>query len=127
MVKPERHNNRDLRYSKWHREKLPGFCYATDLDWIEWRPDKGIVAFIEAKIGISTPISKFQISVFEELEEKTGVPFFIVNHTEDMDLFKVTRKGRVERLDEAAFIEFMKQLGIRDDFSQGTTSLGEAF
>ena len=125
MVREERHNRRDLRYSKWHRDNLPNYCYATDLDWIEWRPDKGIVAFVETKIGWDTPITSFQEKVFAELEEKSGVPVFVVNHTEKLDQFKVSRRGRVLRLDEVEFIEFMKQLGEQEEPLERFTSMAE--
>lgn len=89
MTKPEFTNNRDLRYSHWHREALPGWCYATDLDWIEWRSDKGIVAFLETKMN--GRLSPFQQKVYAELERITGIPAFYVSYDKQLTVFTVTR------------------------------------
>jgi hypothetical protein len=89
-VRPERNYIRDLSYSIWHRTRVPAHCYCTDLDWIEWRADRGIVAFIESKIGTDR-VTKFQREVFTELSEKTGIPFYVVRHNRELTEFMVMR------------------------------------
>ena len=78
MVKPEKTGERDLTYSRWHRT-LPNYCYMIDLDSIEWRPDRGIVALIETCRGESTVFrKKFQLKVIREIANKLKVPCYLV-------------------------------------------------
>jgi hypothetical protein len=81
MVKPEFINERDLSYSKWHR-LLPSRCYATNLDWIEYRYVNNvlkIVALIEEKSAGGT-ISESQKSVMQQISKAINVPAYVVYH-----------------------------------------------
>lgn len=95
-VKKERTNSRegDLKYSKWHR-KLPYNCYMMNLDCIEWRADRGIVAFIETAFYENKTLlelledKKWEIKVLDELQQKTRIPAYLVFHTDTLSLFWV--------------------------------------
>ena len=87
-VRARRNSTVDLRYSDWHRT-LPRHCYCTDLDFIEFR-DGRIVAFIEAKLH-KDRMTDFQEKVFRELEERSGIPCYLVRYNEELTNFQVTR------------------------------------
>lgn len=109
MTKAEVTGERDLRYSGWHREKLPTWCYCTDLDFIEVRgnPDGSIriVAFIEVK-GQTGFLTGFQKKVFDELTKISGVPYYVVKHNDDMTEFVVDET----KMTEEEYIEWIKKL-----------------
>ena len=109
MTKLEKTGKRDLRYSGWHREKLPYWCYCTDLDFIEVRRKEDgalhLVAFIEVK-GPSGGLTDFQKFVFEELAKLSGVPFYAVTHNADMTEFIVDERV----MTEGEYIEWVKKL-----------------
>jgi len=113
-VKPRRHDEVDKRYSDWHRARLPHNCYCTDLDYIEWRYEKGkgIVAFIEAKLN-NDHVTEFQRDVFQELERLTGVPFFVVRYNEELTEFMVMRLSDnfTEVFNETEYIAWVSNLG----------------
>jgi len=82
---------RSLAYSKFRRglqdpntptsERL----YMTDIDDLEWRKDRGIVAFIETKHG-KAGINTWQARVLRELSELTRRPSYLVAYqTDDPD------------------------------------------
>lgn len=112
MVRPEHTFNRDLRYSQWHRNRLPSDCYCSDLDWIEWRNGRGIVAFIETKANKGR-VSDFQRKIFLELEERLGIPFFVVHYNDDLTEFMVMRLSDnfTDVFDEAGYIAWLSNLG----------------
>lgn len=95
MVKEERHNTRDLSYSNWHRT-LPDFCYMIDLDSIEWRSNRGIVAFVEVAlrdekqtIDQQLETKTFEITILTELSQKLAVPSYIVFYNESLTTFNI--------------------------------------
>jgi len=110
-VRQERTFTRDLRYSQWHRNRLPAKCCCTDLDWIEYRYGEGIVAFIEAKLN-NGRVTEFQRTVFLELEQLTGVPFYVVRYNEELTEFMVMRLNDnfTDVFDEAEYIEWISNL-----------------
>jgi len=87
-------------YSKWHRTLGAEFC-CMDLDYIEWRKDRGIVALIdvtgnlndEQHIINSKPIifqrTEMQREVLIDLGRAIGVPSYFVIHTKDLQCFHV--------------------------------------
>jgi hypothetical protein len=78
MVKPELTGQRDLAYSKWHRT-LPNYCYMIDLDSVEWRNGRGVVALIETCRGTAVAYKKkFQLRVLKEIALKLQVPCYLV-------------------------------------------------
>ena len=88
MVRPEVTGERPLEYSQWHRRHAPSWCYCTDLDFIEWRSGRGIVAVMEVKRG-GACLTGFQLKVLKELSEKLGVPAYLIRHNEDLTEFRV--------------------------------------
>jgi len=121
MVKPELTGERDLSYSRWHRT-LGDSYYMIDLDSIEWRSGKGVVALIEtARLQAIVYKKKFQIKVMKELAQRLGVPAYLVLYNDELTLFEVydllsgsewsscTKKvmGRNE------YSNFIKNLGVR--------------
>ena len=76
-------------FNRWHRKKLNEKCYATDLDLIERRKGRGIVAFLEIKEKAN--LTYFQKLVFVELTQRTGIPFYFINHNKELTEFKVYR------------------------------------
>lgn len=89
MVKPELTGQRDLTYSRWHRT-LPRWCWMVDLDSIEWRSERGIVALIElARYEATVYKKKFQLKVLKELARQAKIPAYLVLYHNSMNLFEV--------------------------------------
>ena len=100
MIKPERTGERASEYSLWHRTLGSG-CYVVDVDWVEYRNDRGIVAFIcttgrfndEQHILFSKPMvferTKLERKIVKQLSEVMKVPGFFVMHLTDLSLFYV--------------------------------------
>lgn len=95
MVKREFTRKRDLTYNDWHRTIGNPYCMM-DLDCVEWRADRGIVAFIEVtrfvpegKFSQSEILNRkqFEITVLDELQRKFKVPAYIVFYTHDLSTF----------------------------------------
>ena len=89
MVKPEHTGKRDLTFHRWHRT-LPPDCYMVDLDCIEWRSEKGIVALIElARHTAIVYKKKFQCKIIKELATKAQIPAYLVLYNGDLTYFEV--------------------------------------
>ena len=113
--------NRPSNYSQWHRT-LPKWCMMTDGDWFEQRWINGkitSVAYIETiQIGsvenanVEYPVWEHKERLCREIEEKMGIPVFVVWHTPDCKDFMVLRITETEpkRMDENEYIAFVKQL-----------------
>lgn len=93
MVRQEIHGTRDLAYSSWHRT-LPDFCYMIDLDSVEWRSNRGIVAFIETALRDEKQTlqqqletKKFESKILSEISRKTNAPAYIVFYNVDLSTF----------------------------------------
>lgn len=117
MVTKERTFKRSSKYSKWHRT-LPDYCYVMDLDWVEWRNGKGVVALIEVAIRKNEQLlenlikqKEFEITVLVEIATKLKVPAYVVYHEEDLSIFYVkplkpnTVWQVMKKKDYAKFIE----------------------
>jgi len=72
-----RQRNYQTRYGKWHWENLPKDCYMMDLDSMEIRKDRGIVALIEFR-ETSTMLNEWQCEIIREISEKLKVPAYFV-------------------------------------------------
>lgn len=79
MVRKEVTGFRPLDYSQWHRNHAPPTCYCTDLDMIEWRDGRGIVAVMEIKLNDAC-VTGFQLKVIKELAMKLQVRGFVVRY-----------------------------------------------
>jgi len=104
------YKNRDLRYNNWHREKLPKNCYAMDIDLLEFRAGRGIVAVTELK-NANERIKQWQNNILIELGKKLEVPVYLIIHKE-LTMFKVTNllTNASKIFDEPEYIEFIKGL-----------------
>jgi hypothetical protein len=88
-----------------------------DLDWIAWRDQRGIVAFIETKRGPCslTEWSGFEILVLRELVKRTGIPAYLVQYFVEnekivsFDVFNLQSR-RTIHLSEAEYKEWIEQL-----------------
>lgn len=100
MTKPETIGTRPRAYSEFHRS----FCsnaYAIDIDFVEWRSGRGIVALFgvtgnmndEGHLVLSRPYiwkrTEMERKVLCEMASKLGVPAFYVFHTISLDIFHV--------------------------------------
>ena len=115
-VRARRNSTIDLRYSDWHRT-LPRHCYCTDLDFIEFRNGR-IVAFIEAKLH-KDRMTDFQEKVFRELEERSGIPCYLVRYNEELTNFQVTRIKDyfvLGEFSESDYREWLSSLGTGGNF-----------
>ena len=83
MSRKEITNERPTDYSKWHREKLPAFCLAQDVDWIEYRKFGEIVkpvAIIETGRWDRTKFIGNQRIISQYIAKKLDVPCFFVEY-----------------------------------------------
>lgn len=95
MVKREFTGKRDPAYSLWHRTIGAPYCMI-DLDSVEWRADRGIVAFIEVtrfvpdgKFSQADILNRkqFEVMLLDELQRKHKAPAYIVFYTFDLSTF----------------------------------------
>jgi hypothetical protein len=119
MVKQEYTGSRDLSYSKWHRT-LPGYCYALDLDWIEFRnkndkfPER-IVAVIETKDYRARGIGVFQKKVMLMIGNALKVPAVFVKYNFDVNppIFELEhlQSGKKKNMTEVQYKKWLSGLG----------------
>lgn len=98
MVQPFKHPDAvgNKPFNFWHRRRLSEDCWMTDLDCIESREGRGVVAIIETK-GRHGRLSFHQKMVFTEMSEKLGVPFYYVKYHTD-DEMKPPEEQKIERV-----------------------------
>lgn len=112
-------------YSEFHRT-LGGNCFATDIDFVEFRPDRGIVGFFgvtgrlkdERHINNSKTMiwarTNVERQILYELQLKTGKPAFFVIHTDDLSVFhvhKITESmEKFDRMDKEQYSNFIRSL-----------------
>lgn len=78
-----------------------GKCYHLDLDWIEWRQGRGIVAFVETSLfypngrftqkEILDYYKKFHVKVYGELAELANRPAYFVFYSKELTQFWLYR------------------------------------
>jgi hypothetical protein len=124
-IKCEKTGNRPSEYSLWHRSLGPEY-FAIDLDYIEFRKERGIVAFIAVSgetinekhlinskkyIWARTLIER---GILKRLSEKTGIPAFFVIHTKDLKIFHVHNLGEdlstFKKMEKEEYSKFIKLL-----------------
>jgi len=98
-------------YNKWHWQNLPSWCYMIDLDSIEFRPNRGIVAIIETR-STDTYLNKFQYEIVTRIARLLNVPAYLVRHSLDLKMFKVKNlvTDEEKELNEGDYINFLKYL-----------------
>ena len=106
-----RYKPRDLRYNNWHFDKLPREYYAMDIDFLEIRKGRGIVALVEVKNEYEK-VKKWQLDYYIELSGKLNVPAYLVIHRKNLTEFKVTNliTKETKLFDEQQHINFIKNL-----------------
>lgn len=122
--KKEKTNERASDYSQWHRTLGSG-CYAVDVDWVEWRAGRGVVALICAtgRLNDHNHImnsKKFILNRTEverkvclEISESLEVPAYFVIHTTDLSLFHVhsiKNWNNYQVMNKEEYTEFIKNL-----------------
>lgn len=111
------------RYSDWHRyPTLPKWCFMTDADWWEQRVKNGqlrtvaCIETIEVKVVDSAdkghPLFPSKKPLYQGIQEKMGIPVYIVWHNPDCNDFLVLRLGetKAKRMNEQEYKEFIKGL-----------------
>lgn len=106
-IKQESTGYRPQNYSNWHRQ-LAKHCYAYDVDFVEYRVNRGIVGLFEIKqfktlddlkndkaFVISN--SRIQIQIYRMLTCNTIYGAYLVLHTYDMEYFEVWNVSKSEK------------------------------
>jgi hypothetical protein len=114
---------RPCDYSVWHRS-LGDRYYAIDVDLVEYRIGRGIVALFgitgnlndEEHLKNSLPMifsrSDMEFKVLKELALGVGVPAYFVVHTIDMNLFYVytLNSQQFQKFNGEQYANFIKEL-----------------
>ncbi len=124
-TKPEKLGVRATEYSQWHRTLGDG-CFGVDLDWVEFRLDRGIVAIIDVTGNLNDENhitnskkmiwnrTNMQREILETVAKALGVPAYFVIHTTDLSLFHVHNLAYdlkdFTRLSRSQYTEFIKSL-----------------
>jgi hypothetical protein len=99
-TKSEKTGERNSDYSLWHRSLGPDFL-ALDIDWVEYRKDRGIVGFLavtgkcvdERHIVNSKRFiwerTSLERKILSTLSQKLNVPSYFVIHNNDLSIFHV--------------------------------------
>jgi len=108
-----------LAYNLWHRSSLPDFCYATDLDFIEWiNCGNGIEfrALIETKHVNSLFLEnkkKWQFEVYEIIAKQNNIPFYVITFEDRFEKFlleQILPTKSTRELTKDQYIDFQKLL-----------------
>ena len=124
-TKTEKTGQRSSEYSLWHRS-LGSEFFAVDIDYVEFRRGRGIVAFIavsgqvedEKHLMHSKPYiwerTKMEREILLQLSKKIGVPSFFVIHTKDLSLFHVHKLDenldKFTKMDQPEYANFIRTL-----------------
>jgi hypothetical protein len=95
MVKQEYTGKRDLSYNLWHRT-IGDSYYMIDLDCVEWRSNRGVVAILERSLDMQSGAleqiieeKRFELTVYSQVARKLEVPAYLVFYNEGLTTFKV--------------------------------------
>lgn len=124
-TKTEKTGRRPDAYSLWHRE-FGSEYYSVDVDYIEYRKGRGIVAFIavsgecvdEGHILNSKKYiwerTKLERQILTDLSKQCNVPAFFVVHTTDLSLFHVHNLNqdlsKYNKMSKDEYEKFIKSL-----------------
>ena len=116
----ERTGRRPSAFSRWHRTALPSWCWACDVDLVEVRHGRGIVAVVEYGAVDGRPTAKraraiaeckrLQLGVVRQIAEALDVPGLFVLHTDEMTRVAVL-DVRTDAVTEMGVAEFRRLLG----------------
>lgn len=124
-VKQEKTGKRPSEYSQWHR--LLGREYlAVDIDYVEYRTGRGIVALIDVTGEMEDERhllnskkyiwarTEIQREILSTMSKALGVPAFFVLHTKGMTIFHVYDLSDIMekplRMSCAEYTSFVKSL-----------------
>jgi len=121
MTTGETTGERPTDYSTWHRNELPGYCTAQDIDWVEYRikDEKPIpVAIIETGRWNRSKFKDFQVQIAKTIAEKLEIPVYFVEYFIDEEnyynnRFKVIKLNNGNKeivLRNEEYKEFLKNL-----------------
>ncbi|MDC7724449.1 hypothetical protein PNF31_27495 [Priestia megaterium] len=124
--KTETTGKRPTSYSNWHRKSLSAECLAVDVDFVEYRLNRGIVGLFavtgecndENHIKNSKRFiwnrTKVERQVLVELSQKVGCPAYFVIHDNDLTVFHVHDLSEdlkdYTRMDNKEYSEFIEKL-----------------
>jgi len=124
-TKCEKTGNRPKEYSLWHRS-LGQEYFAVDIDYVEFRKGRGIVAFIAVSGEVNNEEhlnnskkyiwirTKVEREILSQLSIKTKIPAFFVIHTKDLTLFHVHNLredlDKFTKMDQEEYSKFIKSL-----------------
>ncbi len=124
-TKTEKTGQRNTAYSLWHRS-LGSDYYAVDIDYVEFRKDRGIVAFLsvsgecvdEKHIINSKKFiwerAKLECKILLKLSQEFNVPSYYVIHTADLAIFHVHKIGDkldvFKKMNQKEYSNFIKNL-----------------
>jgi len=123
-VKKEKTFQRVSDYSLWHRSLGSEFL-AIDLDWIEFRIDRGVVALIctTSRLKDEQHLINSKKFIFKRINlerkivlniaEQLNAPAYFVIHTDDLKFFHVHDLNNLEKfevMDQNKYGEFIKNL-----------------
>jgi hypothetical protein len=116
-------------YQRWHRSKLPSYCYAHDLDNVEWRKINGVmrrVAVIEITFSAqnyihenycTAALARFkdrdaQYAMVTDCARALGVPAYFVVAFANLQEFWVCNLAEESwtRMTEPEYIQWMVRL-----------------
>jgi hypothetical protein len=124
-TKTEKTGERNTDYSLWHRQLSPQF-FAIDIDFVEYREDRGIVAVLavtgrckdEKHIVNSKKYiwkrTKLERKILVEFSEKLTIPAYFVIHDDSLSIFHVHNLNKeltkFTKMNEKEYAEFIKAL-----------------
>lgn len=125
QTKMEKIGERNSDYSAWHRTLGPEFL-AVDIDFVEYRKERGIVAFIAVtgRLNDDKHIlnskrfiwkrTQVERNILIDLSNKTGLPAYFVIHDTNLSIFHVHDLSEsldtFKRMSQDEYGEFIKNL-----------------
>lgn len=108
----------ELRYRLWHQTTgiLPKWCYATDIDFLEWTGCGGRIelrALIEIKSNKSTVWNRkkdWQLKIYQQLGEKLNIPVYLSTFQNDFSIFELEQlypKQNKLKLTQQEYVNFL--------------------
>lgn len=100
-----------LGYNLWHRSELPTWCYATDLDFLEWASCNGIEfrALIETKHADSIVTEnkrKWQLEIYEKIAKQNNIPVYVCTFESRFEKFLLEQTYPIKTINELTEQEY---------------------
>jgi hypothetical protein len=128
QTKPARFPETASAYSLWHRSKIFEGCFTVDVDYVEFRNGRGVVALIcvTSRLNDVQHMDNSKSMIFERskaerrqlwfLSSSAGVPAYYVIHLTDLtvfDVYRVFEDGELHdflRMDRDRYVQFIRGL-----------------